>query len=117
MPRRSGAYARLRHTSTGARKPSPVGGNLEGLRGLAKPHLSAGRKAMFPGTSLAPAGGIEIDDIASCLRAGAAFVGVGRGLADTKTLCTGDKDATIDAAANALDQATGARALSHNRKR
>ena len=61
-------------------------------------------KAMFPGTPLAPAGGIEIDEIASYLRAGAAFVGVGRGLADTKALCTGDKDAIIDAAANALDQ-------------
>ena len=74
-------------------------------------------KAMFPGTPLAPAGGIEIDDIASYLRAGAAFVGVGRGLTDTKTLCTGDKDAIIDAAANALDQAAGARALLRSRKR
>lgn len=74
-------------------------------------------RAMFPGTSLAPAGGIEIDDIASYLGAGAAFVGVGRGLTDTKALCTGDKDAIIDAAANALDQAVGARALLHNRKR
>ena len=61
-------------------------------------------KAMFPDTPLAPAGGIEIDDIASYLRAGAAFVSVGRELIDTKALCAGDKDTIIDAAASALDQ-------------
>ena len=66
-------------------------------------------KATFPDTPLVPAGGIEIDAIASYLRAGAAFVSVGRELTDTKALCTGDKDAIIDAAANALDQAASAR--------
>ena len=74
-------------------------------------------KAMFPDTPLAPAGGIAIDDIASYLGAGAAFVGVGRGLTDTKALCSGDKDAIIDAAATALDQAASVAAPPRNRKR
>lgn len=74
-------------------------------------------KATFPDTPLAPAGGIEIDEIASYLRAGAAFVSVGRELTDTKALCAGDKDAIIDAAANALDQAAKARTPPRNRKR
>ena len=73
-------------------------------------------KAMFPDTLLAPAGGIAIDDIASYLGAGAAFVGVGRGLTDTKALCSGDKDAIIDAAAAALDQAASVAAPPRNRK-
>ena len=74
-------------------------------------------KAMFPDTPLAPAGGIRIDDIASYLRTGAAFVGVGRGLTDTKALCSGDKDAIIDAAANALDRAASVKTALRNRKR
>ena len=74
-------------------------------------------KAMFPDTPLAPAGGIDIDDIASYLRAGAAFVSVGRELTDTRALCIGDKDTIIDAAANALDQAASARTPPSNRKR
>lgn len=74
-------------------------------------------KATFPDTPLAPAGGIEIREIASYLRAGAAFVSVGRELTDTKALCTGDKDAIIDAAANALDQAARARTPPRNKKR
>jgi len=74
-------------------------------------------KAMFPDTHLAPAGGIEIDEIASYLKAGAAFVGVGRELTDTKALCTGDKDAIIDAAATALDQAARARSQHRGRRR
>ena len=74
-------------------------------------------KAMFPDSHLAPAGGIEIDEIASYLEAGAAFVGVGRELTDTRALCTGDKDAIIDAAATALDQAASARKKSRGRRR
>ena len=74
-------------------------------------------KTMFPDTPLAPAGGIRIDDIASYLGAGAAFVVVGRGLADTKALCSDDKDAIIDAAANAFDQVASARAPLRDRKR
>lgn len=73
-------------------------------------------KAMFPDTPLAPAGGIAIDDIASYLRVGAAFVGVGRGLADTRALCSGDKDAIIDAAATALDQVASVKAPARNRR-
>ena len=74
-------------------------------------------KTMFPDTPLAPAGGIDLDDIASYLRAGAAFVSVGRELTDTRALCTGDKDTIIDAAASALDQAAIARTPRSNRKR
>ena len=74
-------------------------------------------KAMFPDTALASAGGIDIEDIASYLRAGAAFVSVGRGLTNTRALCAGDKDTIIDAAANALDQAAKARTPPRNRKR
>ena len=74
-------------------------------------------KAMFPDAHLAPAGGIEIDDIASYLEAGAAFVGVGRELTDTRALCTGDKDAIIDAAATALDQVASARRQPRGRGR
>ena len=72
---------------------------------------------MFPDTPLAPAGGIEIGEIASYLRAGAAFVSVGRELTDTKALCAGDKDAIIDAAANALEQAASARTPPRNKRR
>ena len=74
-------------------------------------------KAMFPDTPLAPAGGIEIDKIASYLKAGAAFVGVGRELTGTRALCTGDKDAIIDAAASALDAAARARRSLRDKKR
>ena len=74
-------------------------------------------KAMFPDTPLAPAGGIGISEIASYLRAGAAFVSVGHELTDAKALCAGDKDAIIDAAANALDQAARARTPPRNKKR
>ena len=74
-------------------------------------------RTMFPAIPLAPAGGIEVADIARYLRAGATFVGIGRGLADTKALCSGDKDAIIDAAANALEQVAKARAGLRRRKR
>lgn len=58
----------------------------------------------------------EIDEIASYLEAGAAFVGVGRELIDTRALCSGDKDAIIDAAANVLEQAASVRAPPRDRK-
>lgn len=73
--------------------------------------------AVFPDVPLAPAGGIEIDEIAPYLKAGAAFVGIGRRLVDAKALCSGDKDAIIDAAANALEQVASARAPLRNRRR
>ena len=66
-------------------------------------------KAMFPDAPLVPAGGVEIDDVAPYLKAGAGFVGVGGRLVDTKALCSGDKDAIIEAAANALEQAQSVR--------
>ena len=74
-------------------------------------------KATFPDVPLVPAGGIELRQIASYLRAGAAFVSVGRELIDTRALCVGDKDAIIDAAATALDQAARGRTPPRTRKR
>ena len=101
---------RARELGADAVKIFPVG-SLGGI-----PYIRI-LKAMFPDTPLAPAGGIEIDEIASYLRAGAAFVGIGRELTDTKALCAGDKDTIIDAAANALDQAAKARTPPGNKKR
>ena len=66
-------------------------------------------KAAFPDTLLVPAGRVEIGDVAPYLKAGAGFVGVGSRLVDAKALCSGDKDAIIDAAANALEQAQSVR--------
>ena len=66
-------------------------------------------KTVFPDVPLVPAGGVEIDDVAPYLKAGAGFVGVGSRLADAKALCSGDKDAIIDAAASALEQAQSVR--------
>lgn len=73
--------------------------------------------AAFPNAQIAPARGIGVDDIAEYLKAGAAFVGVGRKLVDAKSLCSGDKDAIIDTAANALDQVAAVRSQSRARKR
>ena len=87
------------------------------IRSLGGVHYVKILKAMFPDTPLAPAGGIELEHIASYLRAGAAFVSVGRELIDTKALCAGDKDTIIDAAANALDQAARAKKPPRTRKR
>ena len=66
-------------------------------------------KTVFPDVPLVPAGGVEIDDVAPYLKAGAGFVGVGSRLADAKALCSGDRDAIIEAAANALEQAQSMR--------
>lgn len=88
----------------------PIGG----LGGV--PYFKALRMA-FPDTPLVPSGGVEIDDIAPYLDAGAVFVSVGSGIVDTKALCLGDKDAIIDAAASALEQVAGVRASSPGKKR
>ena len=73
--------------------------------------------AVFPDVPIAADGGIGVDDIAQYLKAGAAFVGVGRKLLDAKALCTGDKDAIIDAAASALDHVTTVRTQPRARRR
>ena len=88
----------------------PIGG----LGGV--PYFKALRMA-FPDTPLVPSGGVEIDDIAPYLNAGAVFVSVGSGLVDTKALCLGDKDSIIDAAASALEQVAGVRASFPGKKR
>ena len=72
---------------------------------------------VFPGAPLAPDGGIAVDEIAPYLKAGSAFVYVGRKLVDAKALCLGDKDAVIDNAANALDQVAALRSRSRGKKR
>ena len=72
--------------------------------------------AVFPGVPLAADGGIGVDDVSQYLKAGSAFVCVGRKLLDAKALCSGDKDAIIDNAASALDQVTAARAQSRGKK-
>ena len=100
---------RARGLGADAVKIFPVG-TLGGV-----PYLKT-LKTMFPDTPLAPAGGIALDEIAAYLRAGAAFVGVGRELTDTRALCTGDKDTIIDAAASALEQAASARTPARNGK-
>ena len=73
--------------------------------------------AVFADVPLAPAGGIEIDQIAPYLKAGAAFIGIGRKLVDAKALCSGDKDAIIDAAANALEQVAATRTPPRDKRR
>ena len=73
--------------------------------------------AVFPDAPLAADGGIEVDDISRYLKAGSAFVCVGRKLLEAKALCCGDKDAIIDNAASALDQVTAVRAQPRGKKR
>ena len=73
--------------------------------------------AVFPNAPLSADGEIEVDDIARYLKAGSAFVCVGRKLLDAKALCSGDKDAIIDTAASALDQVATVRAHSRGKKR
>ena len=73
--------------------------------------------AVFPGAPFAANGGIEVDDISQYLKAGSAFVCVGRKLLDAKALCSGDKDAIIDNAASALDQVIAVRAQARGTKR
>lgn len=71
-------------------------------------HVKALR-AVFPGVLLAPTGGIGVQDIATYLRAGAAFVGVGGKLVDVSALARGDRDAITAAARAALAQVAAAR--------
>jgi 2-dehydro-3-deoxyphosphogluconate aldolase / (4S)-4-hydroxy-2-oxoglutarate aldolase len=40
-----------------------------------------------------PAGGVELGNVAACLAAGAAFVGMGGALVDEKRLAAGDRNA------------------------
>ena len=66
-------------------------------------------KAVFPDLLLAPTGGIGVGDIATYLRAGAAFVGVGGDLVDVAALRRGDRDTVTGAARDALAQVAAAR--------
>lgn len=65
--------------------------------------------AVFPDVLLAPTGGIGVEDIATYLRAGSAFVGVGGKLVDVAARARGDRDAIAAAARGALDQVAAAR--------
>ncbi len=55
-------------------------------------HLRALR-SVFPGVAFCPTGGVEPDNIAAYLAAGAAFVGMGGALVDEKRIAAGDRGA------------------------
>jgi len=54
--------------------------------------------SVFPGVALCPTGGMEPNNVAAYLAAGAAFVGMGGALVDEKRIAAGDR-AAIEAAA------------------
>jgi 2-dehydro-3-deoxyphosphogluconate aldolase/(4S)-4-hydroxy-2-oxoglutarate aldolase len=60
-------------------------------------HIRALR-SVFPDVAFCPTGGVEPDNVAAHLAAGAAFVGMGGALVDEKRIAAGDR-AAIDAAA------------------
>lgn len=72
-------------------------------------HIKA-LKAVFPQVTLAPTGGIAVEEIAGYLRAGAAFVGVGGRLVDVAALQRGERAAIVGAAGTALEQVRAVRA-------
>lgn len=71
-------------------------------------HIKA-LKAVFPDVMLAPTGGIGVDEIATYLRAGSSFVGVGGKLVDVAALQRNDKVVITTAAKTALAQVAQAR--------
>ena len=64
-------------------------------------HLKALR-AVFPDVPLCPTGGVDADNLADYLSAGAAFVGVGGKLVDTAALAAGDRQTILEAARHVL---------------
>lgn len=60
-------------------------------------HIRALR-SVFPDVAFCPTGGVEPDDVAPYLAAGAAFVGIGGALVDEKRIAAGDR-AAIEVAA------------------
>ena len=54
--------------------------------------------SVFPGVAFCPTGGVDANNLAAYLAAGAAFVGVGGNLVDEARVAAGDRDAIISAA-------------------
>ena len=68
-------------------------------------HLKALR-AVFPDVALCPTGGVDAENLADYLAAGAAFVGVGGKLVDTAALAAGDRQPVLDTARRVLAAAS-----------
>lgn len=58
--------------------------------------------SVFPGVAFCPTGGIEPDEVAAYLAAGARFVGMGGALVDERRIEAGDRDAIQGAARRLL---------------
>jgi 2-dehydro-3-deoxyphosphogluconate aldolase/(4S)-4-hydroxy-2-oxoglutarate aldolase len=58
--------------------------------------------SVFPGVAFCPTGGIEPDDVAAYLAAGARFIGMGGALVDERRIEAGDRDAIQRAARRLL---------------
>ncbi|HEY0184442.1 MAG TPA: bifunctional 4-hydroxy-2-oxoglutarate aldolase/2-dehydro-3-deoxy-phosphogluconate aldolase [Rhodopila sp.] len=62
--------------------------------------------SVFPGVAFCPTGGVEPNNVAAYLAAGAAFVGMGGALVDERRIAAGDRAAIEAAAAAVLSGAT-----------
>jgi 2-dehydro-3-deoxyphosphogluconate aldolase/(4S)-4-hydroxy-2-oxoglutarate aldolase len=69
-------------------------------------------KAPLPFVKLIPTGGVTLDNAGDWIRAGAAAVGVGTALLDTKAIATGDFEIVRANAARIMASVKGARGLS-----
>lgn len=94
----------------GAMTPSEVRAALAAGSDVVKvfPASSAGGpghvkalRSVFPGVDFCPTGGVEPDNVATYLAAGAAFVGMGGALVDEKRIAAGDRGA-IEAVARKI---------------
>jgi len=94
----------------GAMTPTEVRAALAAGADVVKvfPASSAGGPAhvkalvsVFPGVSFCPTGGVDPNNVAAYLAAGAAFVGMGGALVDERRIVAGDRPA-IEAAAHAV---------------
>jgi 2-dehydro-3-deoxyphosphogluconate aldolase/(4S)-4-hydroxy-2-oxoglutarate aldolase len=94
----------------GAMTPSEVRAALAAGSDVVKvfPASSAGGpghvkalRSVFPGVDFCPTGGVEPDNVATYLAAGAAFVGMGGALVDEKRIAAGDR-AAIEAVARKI---------------
>lgn len=62
--------------------------------------------SVFPGVAFCPTGGVEPNNVAAYLAAGAAFVGIGGAMLDEKRIAAGDRDAIQQAARQVLAAGT-----------
>ncbi len=72
--------------------------------GLGGPSLIKAIKAPFPQVELVPVGGVNVDNTADFIRAGAAAVGVGSALINQKLLEVGDFDALTERARRLVEE-------------